>query len=42
MVQRVAIRCVNEDVQIVEGLLELAPMKGQTGADEVFFFFLNL
>jgi hypothetical protein len=32
----VFIRGVNEDFQLVVELLELVPMKGKTGADEIF------
>jgi hypothetical protein len=32
----VCIRGVNEDFQLVVELLEMIPMKGKTGADEIF------
>jgi hypothetical protein len=33
---------VNEGFELVEEILELVPMKGKTGADEVFSQFLNI
>jgi glycerol-3-phosphate dehydrogenase len=32
----VFVRGINEDFELVEELLELVPMKGKTGADEIF------
>jgi hypothetical protein len=32
----VFVRGVNEDFELVEELLELVPMQGKTGADEIF------
>jgi hypothetical protein len=33
----VLIELVNEDFELVEEILELLPMKGKTGADEIIF-----